>query len=92
MQPGIFLRIWLALLLLVGVFLLPYWPSIAFGAVLAVLIPFYFEFAALVVVEEMLYHGAGLAGTNMLYPLSLFAFFILLEVVRTLTRERFLRI
>jgi hypothetical protein len=85
-------RIGLAFALLAGVFLLPYWLMIFIAAVCAVFIPYYFEFIALVVVEEMLYHSGSVMGTSLWYPISLFAFFILLEAGRSLTRERFLRI
>jgi hypothetical protein len=85
-------RIGLAFVLLSAVFLLPYWLTIFIAAVCAVFIPYYFEFVALVVIEEMLYHSGSGMGTALWYPIALFAFFILLEAVRSLTRERFLRI
>ena len=85
-------RIGLGILLVAGVFLAPYWLVIFLGAVIAIFIPYYVEFTALVVLEEVLYHSAGVAVTTMIYPLSLFAFFVILEVSRSFVRERFLRI
>ena len=85
-------RIALGFALLAGVFLLPYWLTIFIAAVCAVFIPYYFEFIALVVIEEMLYYSGSVIGTTLWYPIALFAFFILLETGRNLTRERFLRI
>jgi hypothetical protein len=85
-------RIGLAFALLAGVFLLPYWLTIFIAAICAMFIPYYFEFIGLVVIEEMLYHSGSEMGTALWYPIALFAFFILLEAGRNLTRERFLRI
>ncbi len=89
MTRAIFLRIVLGLGLLLGMYLFPYWLVIVVAAVIAVFIPYYFEFIALVVAEETLYHATGSA---LWFPAALFAGFIILEIARSLTRERFLRI
>lgn len=92
MTREIFLRVLLGLLLLSGVYLFPYWLVIVTAAFIAVFIPYYVEFVAIVVIEEMVYHGAGSASTSLLYPLILVMIFFALEAGRNLTRERFLRI
>lgn len=92
MTRVLLLRIVLGLALLSGVYLFPYWLVIAASGVVAIFIPYYVEFVGIVVIEEMVYHGAGIASTNLLYPMALIALFLLLEAGRNLTRERFLRI
>lgn len=92
MNRSTFIRVILGFTLLIGVYLFPYWFVIAAAGVVAIFIPYYVEFIAIIVIEEMLYHGAGLASTNLLYPAALVGLFLVLEAGRNLTRERFLRI
>lgn len=88
----ILLRIALGIFYFSGLFLFPYWLVIFCAGLTALFIPYYVEFVAIIAFEEMLYASAGVVPTSIIIPAVLFMFFILIELSRSLVRERILRI
>ncbi len=84
-------RFLFALALMIGVYLLPYWLIVPLAGAIALFVPLYLEFPALVAIEEALYAGRGFDLFDMALPLALFASFALLEISRGYLRERLLR-
>jgi hypothetical protein len=90
MNSALLVRILLGIFFLAGVFIFPYWMVITLAILVSCSIPYYFEFIAIVLIEEMLYHSTAEFGVNMLYPVGLLLIFLLIEAGRKIVRERFL--
>ena len=87
----IFLRILANTFLLVGVFLFPYWLTVVIGLIIAVFIPYYYEFVAFLAFNEMLYHTGSAFDSGAMTFFFPLLFFISIEASRNIVRERLLQ-
>ncbi len=82
------LRIFLNLLLVVGMFTFPFWLFIMLLVAGLLSIPFYYESLVLVVLCDILYHGGTSSHQSFIVLLFMFALFACVEVLRAFIRER----
>ena len=81
------LRIILDIVLLIGLFIFPFWISAIIALIGLIAIPYYWEALIFLALADLLYHGGASPMIRYGFPLLAALGFLVLEVLRGYLRE-----